>query len=430
MQPGNGDERNIDSRREFFAKVAATAPLLFTASQPQSAAAVSNEPTKIELVVDTEYLIRVLNYFDGDMRKVLGVLVRAPTTKVEIDPPETGLDPKISPQDAILRALYSYGSPKDYELQSSWLKVEEPGNKGILRPLAKFLTKKRYTVYLPAVDSTGEGKKKIVGANGLEIDYDSGLEVVIKPTGKLNNLEAAAGLAVVTYPLAYGLYNYESYQEEQAAKLKRKKMAAKKAAKAKAAAAKKAAKGTSKKGGEAKGAAKKKKASKKAMKGQEMKKDGSNAKKSISKKKATTAKDADIKSIEDQVAADMLDSQRKNVVAATEKLETEDKVAAEMLDSQRKNVVAATEKQETEDKVAAEMLDSKRENFIESNMDTFTEDFSMNEVALQSFVKEAKQQKTDLDDSESRPAGANLRTLAENIEKKKGSVFNSYLDSL
>ena len=80
------------SRREFLSKVAgataAAAPILLAASSRASAAAATdNEPTRIELTVDTEYLIRVLEYFDGDMRKVLGVLVRSPQTTVEIDPP-------------------------------------------------------------------------------------------------------------------------------------------------------------------------------------------------------------------------------------------------------------------------------------------------------------------------------------------------------
>ena len=63
----------------------------------------------------------------------------------------------------------------------------------------------------------------------------------------LSNLEAAVGLAVASYPVAYGVYNYDSWKEEQDKKEKRKQMAAKKAAKAKAAAAKAKSKGTKKK---------------------------------------------------------------------------------------------------------------------------------------------------------------------------------------
>lgn len=65
---GHNEEHNIKgrSRREFLSKmIAATAPVLFGASQ---ASAVIDEPTRIELEVDTEYLIRVLNYFDGECR--------------------------------------------------------------------------------------------------------------------------------------------------------------------------------------------------------------------------------------------------------------------------------------------------------------------------------------------------------------------------
>jgi len=85
----------------------------------------AQEPTKIELTVDTEYLVRVLDYFDGDMRKVLGVLVRSPQTKVEISPPAKGSDPKLTPEDQLLRALYSYKSPEDYLNQASWLKISK-----------------------------------------------------------------------------------------------------------------------------------------------------------------------------------------------------------------------------------------------------------------------------------------------------------------
>ncbi|KAL7535793.1 hypothetical protein ACHAXR_006733 [Thalassiosira sp. AJA248-18] len=220
-------EYNMGSRRDFISKFAAAVPVLLTATQ---ASAVSEEPTRIELEVDTEYLIRVLNYFDGDMRKVLGVLVRSPQTTVEIDPPKGG-DPKakLTPEDAILRALYSYNSPEDYVTQASWLKVDEP-NEGWI----DVLTKKRYRIYLPSLGSGGE-------ENGT-------LEVNIRPTNlNLSNLEAGVALGVLSYPLAYSYYNYESYKEEQAALAKRAKMAAKKAAKAKTAGAKKESKGTPKK---------------------------------------------------------------------------------------------------------------------------------------------------------------------------------------
>jgi hypothetical protein len=58
---GNDEEHRRTSRRNFFAKVmsvVATAPALLTSEQAFAADVVTNEPTKIELSVDTDYLIR------------------------------------------------------------------------------------------------------------------------------------------------------------------------------------------------------------------------------------------------------------------------------------------------------------------------------------------------------------------------------------
>ena len=58
---GNDEEHRRTSRRNFFAKVmsvVATAPALLTSDQAFAADVVTNEPTKIELSVDTDYLIR------------------------------------------------------------------------------------------------------------------------------------------------------------------------------------------------------------------------------------------------------------------------------------------------------------------------------------------------------------------------------------
>lgn len=97
MQSNDDDELQ---RRSFLSKVVATTITPILLSSTQASAAVSkccisyvplvaislyllsytllvcifyniyksaNEPTKIELTVDTEYLVRVLEYFDGDM---------------------------------------------------------------------------------------------------------------------------------------------------------------------------------------------------------------------------------------------------------------------------------------------------------------------------------------------------------------------------
>ena len=63
--------------------------------------------------------------FDTLQRKVLGVLVKAPQTTVEISPPQKGSDPKLTPEEQLLRALYSYDKPEDYVDQASWLKLQK-----------------------------------------------------------------------------------------------------------------------------------------------------------------------------------------------------------------------------------------------------------------------------------------------------------------
>lgn len=211
------DEEEHNTRRNFLTKVVATAvtPILLTSTQVS--AAVANEPTKIELTVDTEYLVRVLDYFDGDMRKVLGVLVKAPQTTVEISPPAKGTNPKLTPEEQLLRALYSYEKPEDYVEQASWLKIQK-SDKGWV----ELLTKKRWKINLPSIGSGGE--------------VDGQLEVSVKPTSiSFSNLELGAAAVVASYPLGFGLYNYEQRKEEEAAALKKKQMAAKRAAKAAAA---------------------------------------------------------------------------------------------------------------------------------------------------------------------------------------------------
>jgi hypothetical protein len=435
------DYGHIGSRRGFFSKVSATtAPILFAASEASAVTnEVTNEPTRIELSVDTEYLIRVLEYFDGDMRKVLGVLVRSPQTTVEIEPPATGkglLDPK----DAILRALYSYKSPDDYATQASWVKVDEP-DKGWV----EFLTKKRYRIYLPSISSDGN-------------DENGKLDVTIQATNiNLSNLEGGVGLAVLSYPVAYGYYKYESWWEEQEMKERKAKIAAKNAAKAGAA---KKAKGTPNaeiKVVKAEGGMKPP-----PLKGQAKRKDGP-GEKSLPTKKAKTANSenddvfAAIKSIEDQVAGEMLDSQRANIVAATEKQHLEQQ--AELQSNEVEENSAAIEQQwlQTEIKpqqdvnemdqliaAAVKLSESKKSApgggyldklSIISPIDATPSPQPMDATGyldnLTQNIANSGQSVGGVETSEPpRPyTGTNLRSLIENAKPKRG-LSNSYLDSL
>eukprot|EP00956_Cyclotella_meneghiniana_P021991 scaffold40827_cov88-Cyclotella_meneghiniana.AAC.2 len=242
-------------RRNFFSKVTATTAVATafstTVSSATPAYAVTEEPTRIELVVETDYLIRVLNYFDGDMRKVLGAIVRSPLTNVEIEPPRAkfnfGGETSVSPKDAILRALYSKDTPEINEEQKSWLKVDPPN------PWIEFLTKKRYELSIPFFYMK-EGEQK-----------GSIKKIVVRPatTLTLSNIEAAIGVAAISYTVAYAFYNYESYAEEQEKLAKKRMIAAKKKAKsASKGAVKKGEASTDVKGSDAKAP------KKKAMKGE------------------------------------------------------------------------------------------------------------------------------------------------------------------
>ena len=171
-----------------------------TASVPSSL--LTNEPTRIELNVETDYLVRVMEYYDGDMRKVLAAIVRSPYTTVQIDPPTSSND---AARDAILRALYSYEAPEDYAKQASWLNIEEKDTS-----LAGWLTRKRYRISIPNIQPS----------------EDEPLKTVVS----LSNLEAGVGVGIVSYPLTYGYYQYEGYREEQEAKARKEAAAAKRAA--------------------------------------------------------------------------------------------------------------------------------------------------------------------------------------------------------
>ncbi len=408
------DYGHIGSRRGFLSTVsAATAPILFSAS---TASAATEDPTRIELTVDTEYLIRVLEYFDGDMRKVLGVLVRSPQTTVEIEPPKGGKG-LVDPKDAILRALYSYESPNEYATQASWVKVDEPDNGWV-----EFLTKKRYRIYLPSIGSDGN-------------DENGTLDVTIQATNiNLSNLEGGVGLAVLSYPVAYGYYKYESWWEEQEMKERKAKIAAKNAAKAGAA---KKAKGTPNK--ESKVVKAEDGTKPPPLKGQATKKDGP-GEKSLPTKKTTTAESEKV-SIEDQVAAEMLDSQRANIVAASAKLQSE--LQAEL---QSNGVEGNSDVNEMEQLIAAAAKLSESKNSAPGGgyldnlsnitpMDTTPSPQPMSATGyLDNLVQKISnfgQSAGDVKTSEPpRPyMGTNLRSLDENAKPNKGPS-NSYLDSL
>jgi len=208
------------SRRSALAKTAATTLSFATAAfatNAKPAKAYSEKSTVIELKVETDYLIRVLDFFDGDMRKALGVFVRAPYTTVKIDPPDSKDD---AARDAILRALYSYGSPEDYVAQANWVTIEKKTS--VLASVKDFLTKERFKF---AIDGwkDDDGGKTIISVNVIQV----GLSAL-----------------VLSYPAAFAYFQWESYQDELAAKEKKIQMAAKReaaAAKKKKAAA--AAKG-------------------------------------------------------------------------------------------------------------------------------------------------------------------------------------------
>ncbi len=231
---------SVSSRRAFFSQVAAVASAsLFLSSSPQQVHAVSDEPTRIELSVDTEYMISVLQYFEGDMRKVMEVLIQAPSTEVKIDPP-VGTRFDTGAKEAILSALSAYDKDPEYAArQASWIKVDEPNR------TLDFLMKKRYNLSVPSAGPKDVQEIEVVLKDGGTLKYKP-MKIDSTPFS-LSNLEAGVGLAVASYPVAYGVYNYDSWKEEQDKKEKKKQMAAKKAAKAKAAAAKAKAKGTPKK---------------------------------------------------------------------------------------------------------------------------------------------------------------------------------------
>ena len=211
------------SRRDALGQ-AATAAMVTAATvssagiSPAFAESYTKEPTKIDLEVETDYLIKTLEFFDGDMRKVLSSVIRSPYTTVKINAPTIDKD---AARDAILRALYSYEAPGDYAEQASWVNIGESDNS-----LIGWVTKKRYRIDMP--------------------NFSPGEELPLKTTITLSNLEAGAAATLLSFPLSYGYYKYEGYWEEQEAKARKEAAAAKRAAAAKAKKAKPAKEGGTK----------------------------------------------------------------------------------------------------------------------------------------------------------------------------------------
>jgi len=222
------------SRRKALGQ-AATAAMVTAATasagaSPAFAEAYTQEPTTIQLKVETDYLIKSIEAFNGDMRRVLAAIVRSPYTEVSINAPQKDKD---AARDAILRALYSYEAPEDYLEQARWLEIGETDSS-----LAGWLTRKRWKVSVP--------------------NFSPGEEMPLKTTVTLSNLEAGVGVGILSYPLTYGYYKYEGYWEEQEAKARKEAAAAKKAAAAKAKAKKDKAKPAKEGGAKASGNAPKK----------------------------------------------------------------------------------------------------------------------------------------------------------------------------
>ena len=388
---------NILDRRGFLSKIvaSASASLLLSSSLPQQTNALPDEPTRIEMSVDTEYLIRVLDYFDGDMRKALGVLIRAPSTQVEIDAPARGGGSgSINPRDAVLNALSSYNEEEYAVQQASWVKVDKPNR------TLELLLKKRYTLSLPSVGSAENAEQvEIVLKDGGTVKYKP-IKLIESTSLSLSNLEAGIGLAVASYPLAYGLYNYDSFREEEEKKLKKAQMAAKKA---KAAAAKKA---------KAKGSPRKKEKktttiekSKPTMKGQETKKP--------------------------PIETSTVDVNFDAVSKEAEWFQSETALMSKIEDKEKESEFEWWKNKETspaEAAAPAEVVD-------DSNKGTEWFGRDVSETAVMELMQEVQQQGGYLDSlskSQSSQAGSPppYKRKQAATKKKNSSSFSSYLDSL
>lgn len=203
----------ISSRRESIRRFSSTiaSAATFLSSTPTQSANAKEARTTITLDVETDYFIRVLNFFGGDMKRTLGALVRSPYTNVEIYSSDKNRE------DEILRALYEFEDPDNYVSQASWLKVSSVTSGEMLNDL---LNKKRYTFTLFTSEGDGIPETNI----------------------NISNLQLGVTGVVLSYPLAYSYYQYMNYQAEIEQAKKRDLMKQKKAKAAKDKAAKAKAK--------------------------------------------------------------------------------------------------------------------------------------------------------------------------------------------
>ena len=331
------------------------------------------------------------------MRKVLGVLVRSPQTVVEIDPPSKGIDSKITPEDAILRALYSYNSPEDYLNQASWLKLKKADG-----GLVELLTKKRYRIYLP---SMGKSTNYVPNEGG-------GLEVTVKPTNiNLSNLEAGVGLAIASYPLSYALFTYERQKEEEAAALKKAQMKKKK---------------------EMAEAAKKKKAAVEAKKKADAAKIPSTTAEQQQKSEFLPSNIVQneqedtlstITTVEDEVAQEMIDSQRKEFISSTTAGQQQ---KLEFLPS---NIVQ-NEQEDTYAQQQEQQLSGDSNNQESSYSEQSSQTTTTGGGYLDNLTPQASQDTTNYNGGPNPNTyrGTSLRSLVQDLKPKRGP--QSYLDSL
>lgn len=203
----------VSSRRESIRRFSSTiaSAATFLSSIPTQSANAKEARTTITLDVETDYFIRVLNFFGGDMKRTLGALVRSPYTNVEIYSSDKNRE------DEILRALYDFEDPDNYVSQANWLKVSSVTSGEMLNDL---LNKKRYTFTLFTSEGDGIPEKNI----------------------NISNLQLGVTGVVLSYPLAYSYYQYMNYQAEIEQAKKRDLMKQKKAKAAKDKAAKAKAK--------------------------------------------------------------------------------------------------------------------------------------------------------------------------------------------
>ena len=161
------------------------ASLLFGADINPAQAA-TKERTTITVTVDTDYLVRALDYFGGDMKKTMTGIVRAPGSTLRIDPPE-------SARDDLLRVLYPFAEPEEYATQVNYLGISVQPKKSI----GEVLTNKQF---------------KLGGGVSLSV-----IDV------------ALVGIAF-SYAWGFKTYENERIEEEREAAEKKAAMAAKRAA--------------------------------------------------------------------------------------------------------------------------------------------------------------------------------------------------------